>query len=127
MERGELMGVAETSWSDASIPTRMLRERKIHPLLQIGMEKAEDLPNIPLAQEFTKNDDDRKIMEVFLSQRQLGYPVVLPPGVPADRVKILQDAFMAMGQDQNSRSRWRSRTLRLTSHQVPRSQLLSRT
>jgi hypothetical protein len=36
---------------------------------------------------------------MFVSQRQLAFPMVLPPQVPADRLKLLRDAFTAMGDD----------------------------
>ena len=36
---------------------------------------------------------DRSLAKVVLSAGEFGRPLVTPPGVPADRLKILRDAF----------------------------------
>jgi tripartite-type tricarboxylate transporter receptor subunit TctC len=35
----------------------------------------------------------RTLAKVILASGDLGRPIVAPPGVPADRIKILRDAF----------------------------------
>ena len=35
----------------------------------------------------------RNLAKVILASGDLGRPIVAPPGVPADRMKILRDAF----------------------------------
>jgi tripartite-type tricarboxylate transporter receptor subunit TctC len=100
MERGEVEGLGDWSWSN--IQTRKpdyLRDHKIVILAQSALEKAPDLPNVPLVLDFAKNDTDRKVMELFFSQKTAARPVLLPPGVPADRVALLRSAFMKMAAD----------------------------
>jgi hypothetical protein len=41
----------------------------------------------------------KQILEVLLSNQGFGRPFFAPPGVPADRAKALQDAFMATMKD----------------------------
>jgi tripartite-type tricarboxylate transporter receptor subunit TctC len=38
-------------------------------------------------------EDTRALAKVVLASDQFGRPLVFPPGVPADRVKIIRDAF----------------------------------
>ena len=100
LERGEVQGVGEWSWSDLKTNrSDWLRDKKINLLLQIATIKSKELPDVPLAQQFAKNDEDRKILDIFTSQRQLAFPLVLPPDTPADRVKALRDAFMKVAGD----------------------------
>ncbi|MGE5539349.1 MAG: Bug family tripartite tricarboxylate transporter substrate binding protein [Gemmatimonas sp.] len=100
MERGEVDGMGDWSWSN--IKTRrpeFLRDGKIRLLLQSSTEKLPDLPDVPLAMDFVKNDTDRKVMELFLAQKTVARPVMAPPGIPGDRVAALRKAFVDMTND----------------------------
>jgi tripartite-type tricarboxylate transporter receptor subunit TctC len=100
MERGELDGVCGWSWS--TIKRRVpdwLRERKVALLVQTGLEKATDLPDVPLALDLASSDDEREIMRLLLSDSQLATPLLAPPGVPASAVVALRDAFNASMKD----------------------------
>ena len=57
---------------------------------------------VPLAIDFAKTDEDRKVMELIYSQLIFGRPYVLPPGTPPDRVAALRKAFMAALQDKDA-------------------------
>jgi hypothetical protein len=100
LEQGELQAIGEWTWADI-IATKAdwLKTGKVVPMLQIGITPHEDIPNVPLAQSFAKTDDDRRIVELFVSQRQLAFPMVLPPEAPHDRVAALRKAFVDMGND----------------------------
>ena len=39
------------------------------------------MPNVPLALDFVKNEDDRKVMELFFVQKTVARPLVAPPGI----------------------------------------------
>jgi tripartite-type tricarboxylate transporter receptor subunit TctC len=100
MERGETQGMGDWSWSN--VKTRRpeyLRDGKIRVLLQVATEKLSDLPDVPLALDYVKNDTDRKVMELFLAQKTVARPVLAPPGIPADRVAAIRKAFVDMTND----------------------------
>lgn len=100
MERGELMGLGEWSWSDIKTLKRdWLESGKLRLLLQIGASKHKDLPHVPLAQEFARTEEDRRLLDFTVSTRQLAFPMILPPDVPADRVTLLRSAFMKLASD----------------------------
>jgi tripartite-type tricarboxylate transporter receptor subunit TctC len=58
-----------------------------------------DFPNAPTARELAKNDKDRRLIEILEIPYQLSRPFAAPPGVPEDRAKALQKAFMEAHKD----------------------------
>jgi tripartite-type tricarboxylate transporter receptor subunit TctC len=101
MERGEVQALAD--WSISSIkvarPT-WIPEKKINLLMQIALERSPEFPQVPFALDFVRNDEDRRVMELYLTQKTVARPVIAPPGVPADRVAALRTAFAALAQDE---------------------------
>lgn len=100
MERGEVQGSAGPFYSslENSKPD-WLRDKKITILVQMALEKHPDLPDVPLLLDFAKTSQDRQEMELAVASLSMGRPFVLPSGVPTDRVKILNDSFMAAAKD----------------------------
>ena len=100
LERGEVQGLADWAWSN--VKTRKgdyLRDHKINILMQSALVKEPDLPDVPLASDFVKNDLDRKAMQLYFAQKTIARPSMVGPGVPADRVAALRTAFVAMAKD----------------------------
>ena len=101
MERGEVAGVGSMSWPNVkNNKAQELRQGKIRVLMQNGLKRDKDLPNIPLSLEFAKNDADRQALEFYFTQNTIARPIVAPPGVPADRAAALRAAVLAMAKDQ---------------------------
>jgi tripartite-type tricarboxylate transporter receptor subunit TctC len=94
MERGEVEGVCGLSYSTlkATRP-EWFRDHKINIILQIGMEKFPDLPNVPSAIDLIHDPALRPVLNLILTRQEMGRPFALPPGVPAERVALLQRAF----------------------------------
>jgi tripartite-type tricarboxylate transporter receptor subunit TctC len=97
MERGEVEGLCGYDWT--SLKTQRpdwLRDKKLNILVKIALEPEAELTKmgVPRITKFIKNDDDKKVLELIITQQVFGRPYFLPPGTPADRVKILRDAFM---------------------------------
>jgi hypothetical protein len=68
-------------------------------LVQFGLQRAKDLPDLPLALDFAKNPEDRQVMELIFSPLSLGYPSFMGPGVPPQRVEVMRRAFDKTMQD----------------------------
>jgi tripartite-type tricarboxylate transporter receptor subunit TctC len=100
MERGEVGGRGSNSWASwkAGHP-HWLRDKKITILVQIGLTRAKDLPDVPLMFELAKNDEDREFLRFLSSDMGISRAVVTTPGVPADRLAALQKAFMDTMKD----------------------------
>jgi len=70
------------------------------PLLQFGRAtRLPDFPDVPTANELTKDANALALLDFANSQFAISLPFALPPGVPEDRAKALQAAFMAMCAD----------------------------
>jgi tripartite-type tricarboxylate transporter receptor subunit TctC len=100
MERGELQGDGNGAWSNFPVThADWLQEKKVRLLMQSAIERHPDLPDLPTVMEFAKTDEQREILRMLLSMKTFGYPYFIAPGVPADRVKALRDAFDATMKD----------------------------
>ncbi|HTI86770.1 MAG TPA: hypothetical protein VL966_09200 [Alphaproteobacteria bacterium] len=94
MQRGEVQGRAGESWfGDKGTYGEWRREGKINILVQIGPKKARDLADVPLLTEVARDEDGRKLAELFTSPSIFGKPTVVGPKVPADRVAALRKAY----------------------------------
>jgi tripartite-type tricarboxylate transporter receptor subunit TctC len=56
-------------------------------------------PGAPTARELASNDRARALIELAELPYRLSRPFAAPPGLPADRAKALQAAFLAVHQD----------------------------
>lgn len=101
VERGEADGVCALDVSTVmSLRPDWLGTGKAHFLVQAGLEPKESLTRlgVPSMWDFIA-PADRDVGELFVSQQVFGRPFIAPPGVPAERVKILRDAFDATFRD----------------------------
>ena len=85
LERNEVQGVCGIGWSSvAPQRARLLDSGLAHVLVQLATTGHPELDRmgVPLAIDFAKTDDDRKVMELVYSQLIFGRPFVLPPVFP---------------------------------------------
>jgi tripartite-type tricarboxylate transporter receptor subunit TctC len=69
-------------------------------LVQFGRKtRIGDLPDVPTAQELALNDSARALINLVEIPFELSRPFAAPPGVPADRARILQTAFRDAHRD----------------------------
>ena len=94
MERGEIDGRGAVVWSGfkAGWP-QWIAEKKINVLVQVGLAKDKDLPDVPLLIDLAKTPQERAVFEFLSSNTAVGFPVVAPPGVPAARIAMLRKAL----------------------------------
>ncbi len=77
----------------------------VHHLFQSGKTRDSRLPNTPtifeIMDQYKTNESGRRLATVILGADGMGRPMFGPPGMPADRLKILRDAFeKTMGDEQ---------------------------
>ena len=72
-----------------------LNEGRIVVPFQTGLKRHPEMPDLPLASELALNEEGRRILEFMSSDSSIGWNVIAPPGVPADRVAVLRRAFDA--------------------------------
>jgi hypothetical protein len=94
-ESGEVDGGC---WAWESIkPTwaNGLQAGEVQVVLQTTDKSHSDLKNVPLAKQYAKTDEARAYLAVAKGPyAQAARPYSVPPGVPADRLKLLQKSFM---------------------------------
>lgn len=101
MERGEVEGLGANGWSDLQSDfSDMLDGNRLNVILQVGMKKEPDLPDVPLLVDQAKNAEDLALLE-FLTKgnSSIGKPFATSPGVPKERVEVLRRAFDDTMQD----------------------------
>lgn len=102
MERGELQGIGDWSWSSMKTARPdWIRDKKVTVLMQAGLQKEPELGDVPSALDFVKNQADRNVMELYLTQKTVARPIIAPPGVPADRLAALRSGFIALARDKD--------------------------
>jgi tripartite-type tricarboxylate transporter receptor subunit TctC len=100
MERGEVDGRGSNSWASwkATRP-HWIAEKKINILVQIGLKKIPELPDVPLLMDLGANEQDRALLRALSASTQIGRPIFTTPDVPAERVAALRKAFDTMVRD----------------------------
>lgn len=100
MERGEVQGRGSNSWSSwKSTKPDWLQDKKLNILVQIGLTRDKELPDVPLLLELASNDLDRQVMAFISAETAISRALVAPPDVPADRIEALRRAFDAAMRD----------------------------
>lgn len=100
LERGEVQGRGGMSWTGIkSARASWLQKKQINVLVQIGLRKEPDLPNVPLLTDLARNPQEREVLQFFSSLVALGRAVTAGPGVPPERVQALRRAFDATMKD----------------------------
>jgi tripartite-type tricarboxylate transporter receptor subunit TctC len=100
MERGEVHGSFGSGYSGiVTGHADWLKNHTIKIILQLGLEKLADLPDVPLFYDQAKTPEDRETLHFLLAPQEFNKPFYAPPGVPADRLNILRRAFDSAVRD----------------------------
>ncbi len=100
MERGEVGGRGSNSWASwKSTRPQWLAEKKVVVLVQVGVKRSPELPDVPTLQDLAKNDGDRQVLTFISADTAISRPLVTSAGVPRERVEALRRAFDAAMKD----------------------------
>jgi tripartite-type tricarboxylate transporter receptor subunit TctC len=93
MVRGEVDALSQP-WPVLKIEAeQLLRDRQINLLLQTGADKHPELAHVPNMIDLAKTNEDRTLLALFSSPSTIGRSIAAPPGLPAERVTVLREAF----------------------------------
>ena len=99
MERGEIDGRCNASLSSLQTSRpQWLEAKSVAMLVETSTSDKPLVPGVPLINEFAKSENARQAIELLLAPDQWNRPYVAPPGVSAERVKLLRDGFEAMAR-----------------------------
>jgi tripartite-type tricarboxylate transporter receptor subunit TctC len=95
MQRGEVEGRGNNTWAGYKATFQSaVRDGKLNVLIQTGLRKEPELPDVPLFLDLVRGDPAREPIAKFMSYAvAIARPFAAPPGVPEDRVEILRRAF----------------------------------
>lgn len=100
IEKGEVQGICgmpmstlRAQWSD------VLDSGKVKPFIQLSGTKGA-LPDVEFVYDRANTAEDAQVYDLIFGILRLGKIFAAPPGVPAERVKALRDAFDASMRDQ---------------------------
>jgi len=100
MERHEVDGRCGWSWTSLLSRSKALLENKqIDLTLQIGLAKDKALPDVPLIMDLTDDALKKAALKLIVSRQMIARPFAAPPGVPAERARLLRAAFDATMRD----------------------------
>jgi tripartite-type tricarboxylate transporter receptor subunit TctC len=99
MERGEVDGICESLDSIKNRRPDWIPTRKIAILFQGGAEPNPELKGVPFVLDLARTDEQKKTIEFLYAGQGIGRPFVAPPDLPAERLKMLRDAFNATMKD----------------------------
>jgi tripartite-type tricarboxylate transporter receptor subunit TctC len=93
-ERGEVDGSCGLWMSSVkSQYQKYLDSGELRLVVQMGLERHPELPNVPNASDLITSEEDRLAFNLIFGQLEVARPVAAPPGVPADRVALLRKAL----------------------------------
>jgi hypothetical protein len=99
IERNEISG-ATVSWTIfKTLRKQWFDSGFLVPIVQFGSVKERDLPNVPLAVELARSEEQRAVARFMASNVDVGRSFILPPDTPAERVAALRTAFDRMVKD----------------------------
>jgi hypothetical protein len=112
MERGEVIGRGGQSWSGLkAVHPEWIAEKKITPLLQIGLHSAPELKDVPLLSDIVSDPKMKEVVQFYSAMTAIGRPLVMGPNVPSDVAAMMRKAFA----DTMNRSRFPFRCQKGTS------------
>ncbi len=100
MEREEIEGRCSPQLTAIkSIRPQWLTEHKIRLPILIAEKRNAEFPDTPAIMEFAKAESARQQLRLLIVTQDMDRPLLLPPGVPDERVQELRTAFNATVAD----------------------------
>ena len=99
IERGEVQGRAMTWTTLRGDHPDWLKDKKVDVIVQLALKRNADLPAVPSAVEYIKNENDRRLYQLLLATLDVGRPFAVAKGTPPDRVAAIRKAFGELSED----------------------------
>ncbi len=99
MERGEVEGICESLDSIKIRRPDWIATKQISILFQGGAEPNPELKGVPFVLDLARGGEQKQAIEFLYAGQGIGRPFVAPPDLPANRLKMLRDAFNATMKD----------------------------
>jgi predicted outer membrane repeat protein len=105
MEKREVEGICGLAWQTyKAISFDWIENKRLNVLVQMGLTRNAELPDVPMAVDLLNSPEDRAVLELIVLPQEFGRPFLAPPGVPADRMAAYRRAFQAVLKDPQFRA-----------------------
>ncbi len=100
IQKGEVKGICGLPYSTfRSFWSDLLDNGKMKLIVQLAGPTPPEMKEIPQLKNYLKTEEKKQIYNAIFATQAISRLFVAPPGVPADRAKALQTAFMATMAD----------------------------
>ncbi len=100
MERSEVDGIGAITWASVKATQgEALRDHRLRILVQFGLMRHKELPEVPWIFDYARTDKDRAALKLVLTTQEFGRPYLVAEGVPQNVVLALRNAFDETMQD----------------------------
>jgi tripartite-type tricarboxylate transporter receptor subunit TctC len=89
VERGEADGVL---CQKASLRADLIASGAVVPVFQVMAFE----PGVPLLDDLVADPNEKALLDLLSAPQRLGLPLIAPPGVPDDVIRILRRSYLAM-------------------------------
>ena len=76
-----------------------LKENKVHVIMQVALEREQDLPEVPRLLDLAKSPEQLSIYRLLSSNSKMGFSIVAPPELDPAKTAALRKAFEATLRD----------------------------
>ena len=100
MQRGEIEGRG-ASWVSVQLAMPdAIADGRINPVVFASITREPSAPDVPTLAEIMTDPVHRQVAEFLSAESDFGRSVFMPPGVPADRVAMMREAFQKTMKDE---------------------------
>jgi tripartite-type tricarboxylate transporter receptor subunit TctC len=93
LSRGEI-DMVSSAWNQwRSTHAGEIRDGVFVPVIQSGLRRNREIPDVPLMQEIVDDPTAKTIIEFYSAASAIGRALITPPNIPADRLAALRAAF----------------------------------
>ncbi len=99
LERGEI-DLVSSAWNSWRVThAQAIARGDLAPVIQAGLKRERELPDVPLMQELAQDPRAKKVIEFASAGAAIGRALLAPPGVPPERIAYVRDIFDKMTAD----------------------------
>jgi tripartite-type tricarboxylate transporter receptor subunit TctC len=100
VERGEVHGNSAILPNLTSARPDWFRDNKLRVLVQFGITRMRQVPDVPTAIELATREQDKEMLRFYAQKFSMAYPFVMAQEVPAERAKAIRSAFEQTMKDE---------------------------
>ncbi|MDP4594351.1 MAG: tripartite tricarboxylate transporter substrate-binding protein [Beijerinckiaceae bacterium] len=100
LEKREVDSVCGYAWEGLKAQKlAWVKDGKLNIIAQFARKKSAEFPNVPLMRDLVKTETQKQALDLMVIDTLIAWPVVTPPGLPPETLKMYRDAFAKTMKD----------------------------